>query len=344
MRTARKLLSCCVGLVVAATGITDSGAPAARVSMLFRSGSTVVNRVLEFQGNLLIVEDNNHRIVVTDRRGNIKRQIGSIGQGPGELYYPGDLVQAKNGNLYVFEVRNRRVQMFDQSGKSLAMFQVQPEPTGMAVDSKGRILLGQPANGNLVTVYSPEGHRISQFGDLRRFSDFYGPKAQPLDRFGREAINRIHIVCDDSDNIYVAFLGAPFWQKYSPDGQLLLEHRVDFPDAQRTITEFVSNFNAHSTVKFDEDRSAIPYITTGMTIDGAQTLVFSVRWDTSWMVSSNLDGTISRAFPLEEPKLQIRTLSADGEHHVFAIGAKPGHNNEIYSIEIPLEAQDLGTR
>ena len=340
MRTALKLLSSCVVLVVTAltsTGSTRSAESPARVTMLFRSGSTVVNRVLESHGDLFVVEDNNHRIVVTDRRGNVKSQIGSIGQGPGELYYPGDLVEAPNGNLYVLEVRNRRVQIFDQSGQSLGMFEVQPEATGMAVDSKGRILLGQPANGNLVTVYSADGHRISQFGSLRRFSEFYGPKSQPLDRAGRAAINRVHIACDDSDNVYVAFLGAPFWQKYSPTGKLLLERRVDFPDAQRAITEFASNFNAHSTVKFDEDRSAIPYITTGMTIDGTKRLVFSVRWDKSWIVSSNLDGTTSRAFPLEEPNLQVRTLSADGEHRVFAIGAKPGHNNEVYSIEIPLE-------
>jgi hypothetical protein len=340
MRTGRRVLLSVSVLAGVLACVGQSVGPAAQVTFLFRSGSTVVGRVEKFDGNLLVVEDNNHRIVIADRHGDVKGQIGSIGQAPGDLYYPGDLVRGKNGNLYVLEVRNRRIQIFDPAGHSLKTFHVNSEPTGMAVDSRGQVLLGQPASGALISVYSPDGRRVRTFGDLRLVSEFYGAQLLRLNRSAREAINRVHILCDGLDNIYVSFLGAPFWQKYSPDGRLLFEHRIEFPDAQREITEFASSLKAHSTVKFDEDQSAIPYITTGMTIDGLQRLVFSVRWDRSWIVESNLDGTKERAFPLEDSDLQIRTLSSDGDSRVFAIGAKPGHNNEVYSITVPQGAED----
>lgn len=335
MRAAQRLVLTVVILAGRLAGTGPSDSPSAPVTLLFRSGSTVVGRVLELDGNLMVVEDNNHRIAITDPRGTIKGQIGSIGQGPDELYYPDDLVRAKNGNLYVLEIRNRRIQIFDSHGHSLKTFHIEPEPTGMAVDSKGQLFLGQPGTGTLVSVYSADGHRIRSFGELRSVSDFYGTKLSPLNRAARQAINRIHIACDDADNVYVSFLGAPFWQKYSLDGRLLFERRIEFPDMERAITEFASNLKAHSTVKYDEDQSAIPYITTGMTIDGLHRLVFSVRWDRTWIVASNLFGTGEEWFPLEDPDLQIRTLSADGASHVLAIGAKPGHNNEVYSIAVP---------
>lgn len=340
MRAAQRLALTVVVLAGSLAGTGPSDGPSALVTLLFRSGSTVVGRVLELNGNLMVVEDNNHRIAITDPRGNIKGQIGSIGQGSDELYYPDDLVRAKNGNLYVLEVRNRRIQIFDPQGHSLKIFHVEPEPTGMAVDSKGQLLLGQPGTGTLVSVYSADGYRVRSFGELRSVSDFYGTKLSSLNRSAREAINRIHIVCDDSDNIYVSFLGAPFWQKFSPEGKLLFERRIEFPDTERAIAEFASNLKAHSTVKYDEDQSAIPYITTGMTIDGSDRLVFSVRWDRSWIVVSNLLGTREEWFPLEESDLQIRTLSAHGASHVLAIGAKPGHNNEVYSIAVPTRPEN----
>lgn len=310
--------------------------PTATAAFLFRSGSTVVGRALALQtgDTLLLVEDNNHRLVITDRRGDIKKQIGSIGEGPGEFYYPGDLVRSKTGMLYVFEVHNRRIQIFDPSGRPLTSFKVHPEPTGMAVNSKGQILLGQPAAGALISIYSPEGHKIGMLGDLRSVSDFYGPSVAVLNRKAQAAINRINIACDDSDSVYVSFLGAPFWQKYSADGKLLFQRKIEFPDAERAMAEFAT-LKAHSTVKFDEDESAIPYVTTGMTIDSLNRVIFAVSWERGWIVTAHLDGNGSAAFALQDPHLQVRSLSPDIYGKVLAIGAKPGHNNEIYSILIP---------
>lgn len=342
MKKASKVLlvGAAVAALIVSTGRT-AVPPTATAAFLFRSGSTVVGRVLQSAGTLLLVEDNNHRLVITDRRGDIKKQIGSIGESAGEFYYPGDLVQSKTGNLYVLEVRNQRIQILDPSGTSLTSFKVRPEPTGMAVNSKGQVLLGQPAAGALISVYSPEGRRVGMFGDLHSASDFYGPSVASFNRKARAAINRINIACDDSDNVYVSFLGAPFWQKYSADGKLLFQRPIEFPDAARAMAEFAT-LKAHNTVRFDEDESAIPYVTTGMTVDNLNRVVFSVFWDRGWMVTANLDGSSGSAFALQNPHLQIRSLSPDTDGNFLAVGANPGHNNEIYSISIPGTAS--GTR
>ncbi len=308
--------------------------------LLFQSSSSVVDRIFKIQSGFILVESSNHRLAFVDEKGNLQHQIGSIGQGVGELYYPGDLVQDNAKNFYVFETRNHRIQVFDSSGKSLRVFKVEPQPYGMAITSKGELLLGQPAKGKLISVYSTEGLFLRSFGDLRKASDFYGPKLQSADKTMRESINRILITCDDSDNIYVVFLGAPFWRKYSPDGQLIFEKKIDFPDAQRSIDELSNTLKAHATVKFDEDQTAVPYITTGIAVDRSNHVLFSLRWDKSWIAEASTDGASGSAFSLVNQKLIVRNITADTDQTIFALGANIGHYNEVYKINIPASAPD----
>jgi hypothetical protein len=305
----------------------------------FQSSSSVVDRILKIQSGFILVESSNHRLAFVDEKGNLTQQIGSIGQGAGELYYPGDLVQDKAKNFYVFETRNHRIQVFDSSGKSLRTFKVEPQPYGMAITSKGELLLGQPAKGKLISAYSADGHFLRSFGDLHKASDFYGPKLKSADKAMRESINRVLITCDDSDYIYVVFLGAPFWRKYSPDGRLLFEKKIDFPDAQRIIDELSNTLKAHATVKFDEDQTSLPYITTGITVDRSNHVLFSLRWDKSWIAEASTDGASGPAFSLLDQKLIVRNIIADTDQTIFALGANIGHYNEVYKIKIPASAQ-----
>lgn len=321
-------------------GVSRQNAPQITAKLLFRSSSSVVDRIFKTQSGFILVESSNHRLAFVDEKGDLKKQIGSIGQGPGELYYPGDLVQDRAKNYYVFETRNHRIQVFDSSGNSLRAFKVDPQPYGLAITSKGELLLGQPVKGKLISVYSPDGRFLKSFGDLSKASDFYGSKLRSADKTMRESINRILIACDNFDNIYVAFLGAPFWRKYSPNGQLLFEKKIAFPDTQQIIDGLSNTLKAHATVKFDEDQTAVPYITTGMALDASGHVLFSLCWDKCWIVKASTDGADGPAFSLLDQKLMIRNITTDTNQTIVALGANIGHYGEVYRINIPASVPD----
>ncbi len=71
-------------------------------------------------GELFIADSGNHRIVVTDLKGNLKRVLGGLGREPGRLAYPYGLAFDADGTLLVTEFGNNRVQRLDpEDGSSL---------------------------------------------------------------------------------------------------------------------------------------------------------------------------------------------------------------------------------
>jgi DNA-binding beta-propeller fold protein YncE len=86
------------------------------------------------------------------------RVWGTPGHEPGELQYPYDLAFNKEGELYVVEYGNNRVQKFTAEGKWLGSWGGpgrEPgklhNPWALAVDSKGR-----------VHVLDTEEHRVQR--------------------------------------------------------------------------------------------------------------------------------------------------------------------------------------
>ena len=85
------------------------------------------------EGELFIADSGNHRIVVTDLRGNLRRVLGGLGREPGRLAYPYGLAFDDDGTLLVTEFGNNRVQRLDpRDGTSLGTW-------GGFGDSPGRL-------------------------------------------------------------------------------------------------------------------------------------------------------------------------------------------------------------
>ena len=67
--------------------------------------------------NEIFVSDNGaNDIKIFDKHGIFKKTIGQKGSGPGDLYWPDDLVCSKK-NIYVWEIGNKRFSVFSQEGK-----------------------------------------------------------------------------------------------------------------------------------------------------------------------------------------------------------------------------------
>jgi len=96
--------------------------------------------------------------------------FGSNGSGDGQLKSPGDVAIDSQGNLWVVDKANNRIQKFDPTGKYLAKFGSPGSgdgqfnrPTSIAIAASGNLLVTDAGNGR-VQRFSPTGAYLSKFG------------------------------------------------------------------------------------------------------------------------------------------------------------------------------------
>ncbi len=123
------------------------------------SGVAVDNRTTVY-----VADTCNHRIEKFTSTGTYLGQLGDSspnpGDGDGQFYYPSGVAVDSNGNVYVADTSNNRIQKFDSYGHflikwgsfgiSLGQFY---SPVGVVVDSAGNIYVADTAN-----------NRIQEFG------------------------------------------------------------------------------------------------------------------------------------------------------------------------------------
>jgi DNA-binding beta-propeller fold protein YncE len=147
-------------------------------------------------GATVIADTGNHRIVVVDSAGQFVRAFGGLckiaegaaggcvdpdGSGPlevgdGQFQEPWGVAVGPDGNIYVADTWNGRIQVFDGAGNflrkwgyfnttngtlgdPLALF----GPRGIAVDSNGNLLVADTGNKRIVQ-FTPNGELVNQIG------------------------------------------------------------------------------------------------------------------------------------------------------------------------------------
>lgn len=118
------------------------------------------------------VASEHHRVrVFNARNGEHLYDIGKRGSGPGEFNLPRDVAIGKNGQLYVVDGGNFRVQVFDRNGKYLQSFGAIgrqlgnfARPKEVATDREGNVYVVDAAFGNF-QIFTPEGELLMFVGD-----------------------------------------------------------------------------------------------------------------------------------------------------------------------------------
>jgi sugar lactone lactonase YvrE len=152
--------------------------------------------------------------------------FGTRGNGNGQFYDPKGVTVDKEGNIYVADTLNHRIQKFDKAGKFLLAFGSKGEgdgqfnePWGVAVDSQGNIFVADTWN-HRIQKFDKDGRFITKWGnglvDTRGLPDgqpsvFYGPRA---------------IAIDKDDNLYVTDTGNKRIQKFDNTGKFLAQFGV----------------------------------------------------------------------------------------------------------------------
>lgn len=118
------------------------------------------------------VSSEHHRVRVFDAvSGDHLFDIGKRGNGPGEFNLPRDAAIGKNGQIYVVDGGNFRVQVFDRNGKYLQSFGSIGKQLGnfarpkeVATDHDGNVYVVDSAFGNF-QIFNPDGELLMYVGE-----------------------------------------------------------------------------------------------------------------------------------------------------------------------------------
>lgn len=126
--------------------------------------------------NIYVYDHGNYRIQKFDSSGDYISQFGTQGSGDGELNTGNDqngiAISPANGNIYVTDSGNQRIQVFSPSGTYLSQFnetigssggQQLSSPKGLVFDSSGNVNVADAYNHRIVK-FDANGNYISDFG------------------------------------------------------------------------------------------------------------------------------------------------------------------------------------
>lgn len=132
-----------------------------------------------------------HRVFAFDSQGaEIARwgstvQADNLESSPGGFYYPNGIAVSKTGDVFVADSNNRRVQVFDQTGKAKYIIPTSGTPRGIVIDSEQRLLVVD-ALAHTIDVYTLKGARLTSFGTPGvGLGQFQFPNDVALDARGR---------------------------------------------------------------------------------------------------------------------------------------------------------------
>lgn len=128
---------------------------------------------------LYVTDVQHHQIHVLDKRtGKTLFSFGKAGSGEGELFHPTNIVLGPDGDLYVSETSNFRIQRFTSDGKPVSSYGAVgstpgsfARPKGLAIDRTGRMYVADAAFEN-VQLFDAKGKLLL----------FFGQDGKPMDR------------------------------------------------------------------------------------------------------------------------------------------------------------------
>ncbi len=170
------------------------------------------------QGLVYVADTWNHRVQVFDLKGSFQRAWGSepVGQpqsGEGQFYGPRSIALDLQGNVYVTDTGNKRVQKFTPDGRFLAAFGgagtglgYYNEPVGIASDRAGNFYVADTWN-----------QRIQKFGP-----DFKPVTSWPVAGWDSQSVvDKPYLAVDAAGNVYATDPPGSRILKFSSSGQLL---------------------------------------------------------------------------------------------------------------------------
>jgi DNA-binding beta-propeller fold protein YncE len=138
-------------------------------------------------GHIYVADPPRNTVVMLSAEGKVLAKLGTSngGSGPGEFFAPTD-VAIRNGELFVLDSQNYRIQVFHLSGNfhaSIRPASMQPSQS-LFVDNSGRIYIVGPMD--TMQVFQSDGRLLFQSGFTGTgHGQFKGPSGIWIDRLDR---------------------------------------------------------------------------------------------------------------------------------------------------------------
>jgi len=120
---------------------------------------------------LFVTTNNTHQVAVFSTKGEFLRAWGGEGEEDGQFRYPATIDIDADGNVYVVDVLNARVQKFDAAGNHLLTIGERGgragtffRPKGVAVDDAGHVYVSDSFLG-VIQVFDTAGTFLYVLGD-----------------------------------------------------------------------------------------------------------------------------------------------------------------------------------
>ena len=138
--------------------------------------SRVDDAEFDSEGNLIILDTRNLRLVVIGPDGAFRREVSRGGAGPGELRAPASIVVLPDDRLVVYDFGHNAFLTFDPDGTFLEQYPANPDDDGPSLTQGGLVGRGLHAlpDGRLVVTGLPQGgpHQrnleVQALGERRR--------------------------------------------------------------------------------------------------------------------------------------------------------------------------------
>ena len=194
-------------------------------------------------------------------------QIGSRGQGPGELMYLSSFDLDAQGRIYVNG--QLKCKIFSPQGEELKYFTL-PRYTfngDIRVLASGEMAVGgwiqmawpgqEFKDTHLIKVFDPEGNLQKQIGDIHDYGKY------PLNSYG----NRFRFDVDKSGHFVVSFLYQNRIEKYSPERDLIWKADRVLPYSTKPLSEgFMTSGESGSGIQAPD----MNWVSFGVATDGKQ--------------------------------------------------------------------------
>jgi len=245
-------------------------------------------------GSLYIADSRNHRIVHLNENGELLHKWGTYadilsGDAPeGTFNEPWGIAVSPDGNVFVADTWNHRIQKFTADGQFITMWNEfgdtqAPDsfwgPRGIAVDFMGRVYVTDTGKQRVV-IFDSNGKYITHFGGLGLLpGQFDEPVGIAVDNIGHVYIadtwnNRIQIMAPDPD--YMNYTNILSWEIDAWNSQTL--DNKPFLAINSTGQIFISDPDTGRILQFDTqgnfvniwggfDNAIVIGISSGLAVD-----------------------------------------------------------------------------
>lgn len=169
-------------------------------------------------GNIIVNDQKVNQLFMFDDQGNFIKKIGRAGQGPGEFGNPFCMTTTSD-SIIVADNSNMRIQYYDLDGNFIRDFKIFKALIDITVNTEG-LIYAAPLRINpeysLVDVLDKNGKLLTSFGKAR-----FGEKSTSF------ISNMVKISMNNKNDLYLAFNSFPLVCKYSADGNLQTEFKLE---------------------------------------------------------------------------------------------------------------------